>query len=165
LIWLHFSPLKIEPKLNRNFMTSRSASGYYPLVKGVLSKGCMRKIGAINAKAKRGKETAEEVRMVSIEPEHRTWLPEYSWQDINEPGAYVEVGEGDLYRVPKEVLIYDYEDVIAGVLGWDYIMHLRKRREPASEVRPEQKHSARRWMVERTHAWYNKFRRLLVPNF
>ncbi len=28
-----------------------------------------------------------------------------AWQDINEPGAYVEVGSGDLYRVPKEALI------------------------------------------------------------
>ena len=28
-----------------------------------------------------------------------------SWQDISEPGTYVEVGSGDLYRIPKEALI------------------------------------------------------------
>jgi putative transposase len=57
---------------------------------------------------------------------------------------------------------YDYEDVIAGMLERDYILHLKKRGEPPPEVRPEQKHPARRWVVERTHAWHNKFRRLLV---
>ena len=30
---------------------------------------------------------------------------EFSWDDIGEPGAYVEKGTGDLYRVPKEALI------------------------------------------------------------
>jgi hypothetical protein len=32
-------------------------------------------------------------------------LPEVSWESLNEPGAYVERGSGDLYRVPKEALI------------------------------------------------------------
>jgi putative transposase len=57
---------------------------------------------------------------------------------------------------------YDYADVIAGMLERDYILHLKKRGEPLPEVRPEQQHPARRWVVERTHAWHNKFRRLLV---
>ena len=30
---------------------------------------------------------------------------EMTWHDINEPGAYVEVGSGDLYRFPKEALM------------------------------------------------------------
>jgi putative transposase len=57
---------------------------------------------------------------------------------------------------------YDYADVIAGVLERDYILHLKHRGEPEREVPPEKKHPARRWAVERTHAWHNKFRRLLV---
>lgn len=57
---------------------------------------------------------------------------------------------------------YDYEDVIAGMLERDYLLHLKKRGEPAPEVKPERKHPARRWVVERTPAWHNKFRRLLV---
>jgi hypothetical protein len=28
-----------------------------------------------------------------------------TWKDIEEPGAYVEVGSGDLYRIPKEALL------------------------------------------------------------
>jgi hypothetical protein len=31
--------------------------------------------------------------------------PELSWEDVHEPGAYVEMGTGDLYRIPKEALI------------------------------------------------------------
>src|SRR5436309_1621836 len=57
---------------------------------------------------------------------------------------------------------YDYADVIAGIQERDYLLHLKRRREPILEVPPEKKHPARRWVVERTHAWHNKFRRLLV---
>lgn len=47
----------------------------------------------------------EHPRMTSIEPQQRTSLPEVPWQDLSEPGAYVERGSGDLYRIPKEALI------------------------------------------------------------
>lgn len=57
---------------------------------------------------------------------------------------------------------YDYEDVIQGVLERDYILHGRKRGEEDQPVDTSKKHPARRWVVERTHAWHNKFRRLLV---
>ena len=46
-----------------------------------------------------------EARNTSVEAQKRSKLLELGWQDINEPGAYVEVGTGDLYRVPKEALI------------------------------------------------------------
>ncbi len=48
---------------------------------------------------------AEQVRMTSIEPHQKGSLLECSWQGLSEPGAYVERGSGDLYRVPKEALI------------------------------------------------------------
>jgi hypothetical protein len=48
---------------------------------------------------------AEQARVVSVEPQRRHTLPEATWGDINQPGAYVEVGSGDLYRIPKEALI------------------------------------------------------------
>ena len=46
-----------------------------------------------------------ETKMSSIEPEHRDYLPECSWGDIEHAGAYVEVGTGDLFRIPKEALL------------------------------------------------------------
>ena len=48
---------------------------------------------------------ADEARVVSIQPEQRRALIECSWEDLSEPGTYVEKGTGDLYRVPKEALI------------------------------------------------------------
>ena len=51
-----------------------------------------------------GKPDFEKMK-VSVEAEHRTALPETSWLGVHEPGAYVEEGSGDLYRIPKEALI------------------------------------------------------------
>ncbi|MBI3245283.1 MAG: hypothetical protein HYZ50_02110 [Deltaproteobacteria bacterium] len=47
---------------------------------------------------------------------------------------------------------YDYAEVVEGGLERDSMLPLRP---------PGQKHRARRGVVERTHAWHNKFRRLL----
>lgn len=55
---------------------------------------------------------SEQTRNVSIEPEHREFLAELSWMDIDAPGAYVERGSGDLYRIPKEALIPGASPVI-----------------------------------------------------
>ncbi len=41
----------------------------------------------------------------SIQPEHRIVFLECSWEDVNQPGAYVERGSGDLFRIPKEALL------------------------------------------------------------
>jgi putative transposase len=57
---------------------------------------------------------------------------------------------------------YDFEDVIGGVQERDYRMHLKKRGAEPVEVLAEKKYPARRWVVERTHSWHNRFRRLLV---
>jgi putative transposase len=57
---------------------------------------------------------------------------------------------------------YDYADVIAGVEERGYILHLKKQRGEPVEIEAERKHPARRWVIERTHSWHNKFRRLLV---
>jgi len=48
---------------------------------------------------------ADQPRNVSIKPQQRIFLAELSWENINEPGAYVEVGPGDLYRIPQEALL------------------------------------------------------------
>ena len=50
-------------------------------------------------------KTSEEVMTQSVQATRRSALPETTWEDIHEPGAYVERSSGDLYRVPKEALI------------------------------------------------------------
>lgn len=47
----------------------------------------------------------EQTKTTSIEPQHRIFFAQLSWADIKEPGAYVEAGTGDLYRIPKEALM------------------------------------------------------------
>ncbi len=54
----------------------------------------------------------KEVKHASIEAVHRTPLPETNWEDVHEPGAYVEEGTGDLYRIPKEALITGASPVV-----------------------------------------------------
>ena len=48
---------------------------------------------------------AHEQSNVSLKPQHRNAFPELAWDDINEAGAYVEIGAGDLYRIPQEALV------------------------------------------------------------
>ena len=47
----------------------------------------------------------EQAKTQSVEPQSRFTLTEVTWDSVNEPGAYVERGSGDLYRIPKEALI------------------------------------------------------------
>ena len=47
----------------------------------------------------------EQVKTKSVEPQQRFALAEVTWDDLNEAGAYVERGSGDLFRIPKEALI------------------------------------------------------------
>jgi hypothetical protein len=47
----------------------------------------------------------EQARTKSVEPQSRFALPEVTWDDLSEPGAYVERGSGDLDRVPKEAIV------------------------------------------------------------
>jgi hypothetical protein len=48
---------------------------------------------------------AHQAANVSIDPKQASRLLQMTWKDIDEPGAYVEVGSGDLYRIPKEALL------------------------------------------------------------
>jgi putative transposase len=57
---------------------------------------------------------------------------------------------------------YDYEDVRAVVEIWGYTAHIKARGVEAREKREIPGYRARRWVVERTHSWMNRFRRLLI---
>ena len=48
------------------------------------------------------------------------------------------------------------------VREFGFTAHIRSRREDADALRREAGYRARRWVVERTHSWLNRFRRLLV---
>ncbi len=57
---------------------------------------------------------------------------------------------------------YDYPQVQELVEKWGYTAHIRSRGEEKQEKEQIPGYRARRWVVERTHSWLNRFRRLLI---
>lgn len=57
---------------------------------------------------------------------------------------------------------YDYDEVRALLTEFGYTAHIRACGEDAQQIKHELSARARRWVVERTHSWMNRFRRILV---
>ena len=57
---------------------------------------------------------------------------------------------------------YDYQCAREDVAQRGYVAHIRNRGEEAADTRQHPGGKARRWVVERTHGWLNRSRRLLV---
>jgi putative transposase len=57
---------------------------------------------------------------------------------------------------------YDYEEVRRVAQDFGLTLHVRPRDYRTRQVVHEPHKKARRWVVERTHSWHNRFRRILV---
>jgi transposase len=57
---------------------------------------------------------------------------------------------------------YDYDEVRDLAKEFLYTAHIRARGEEAQAIKHEAGFKARRWVVERTHSWLNRFRRILT---
>ena len=57
---------------------------------------------------------------------------------------------------------YDYSVVRALLQQRGYTLHIPSRGEVRPKRRSRSRHPARRWVVERSHSWMNRFRRLLI---
>jgi putative transposase len=57
---------------------------------------------------------------------------------------------------------YDFDEVRELLAEFRFTAHIRARGEEAQAMKREAGYKARRWVVERTHRWMNRFRRLLV---
>jgi putative transposase len=57
---------------------------------------------------------------------------------------------------------YDYPAVRDILEEFGFTAHIRSRGEEAQEIKQEAGKRARRWVVERTHSWMNRFRRILI---
>ena len=55
---------------------------------------------------------------------------------------------------------YHSKEVEQEIIKRGYIPHIRHRRE--EEKKRNKKHPARRWVVERTNSWHNRFRKLFT---
>ncbi len=57
---------------------------------------------------------------------------------------------------------YDFDEVRELVAEFGYTAHIRARGEETQALKREAGHKARRWVVERSHSWMNRFRRILI---
>lgn len=57
---------------------------------------------------------------------------------------------------------YDFQEVRDILSEFGFTAHIRSRGEEAQELAAEAGKRARRWVVERTHSWMNRFRRILI---
>ncbi len=57
---------------------------------------------------------------------------------------------------------YDYDEVRDLLREFGFTAHIRPRGEEAKAIKREAGFKARRWVVERSHSWMNRFRRLLI---
>lgn len=57
---------------------------------------------------------------------------------------------------------YDYDNVRDLVKEFGYTAHIRARGQEAQAIKRDAGFKARRWVVERTHSWMNRFRRVLT---
>jgi putative transposase len=57
---------------------------------------------------------------------------------------------------------YDYDEVRDLAEEFLYTAHIRARGEEAQAIKHEVGFKARRWVVERTHSWMNRFRRIFT---
>ena len=53
---------------------------------------------------------------------------------------------------------YDFPEIEREVFKRRYLLHIRHR----GEKRKKRRYKRRRWVVERTNSWHNRFRKLLV---
>jgi len=68
-------------------------------------------------------------------------------------------------RTPQGMCLdkgYDYDSVRDLVKEFGYTAHIKARGEEAQAIKHQAGFKARRWVVERTHSWMNRFRRILV---
>jgi transposase len=57
---------------------------------------------------------------------------------------------------------YDYGEVRQVLAEFGFTAHIRCRGEEAQAIKKKAGFKARRWVCERTHSWFNRFRRILI---
>ena len=57
---------------------------------------------------------------------------------------------------------YDFDEVREIVEEFGFTAHIRSRGEEARQLKRRAGQKARRWVVERTHSWMNRFRGILI---
>ena len=56
----------------------------------------------------------------------------------------------------------NYPEIEHEVVKRGYVPHIRQRDEGKKSVKKGRHHPTRRWVIERTNSWHNRFRKLLI---
>jgi len=57
---------------------------------------------------------------------------------------------------------YDSDEIRGLLAEFGFTAHISSRKQEAQKIKRKAGYKARRWVVERTHSWMNRFRRLLI---
>lgn len=57
---------------------------------------------------------------------------------------------------------YDYPEIRDLIEAKKYIAHIKARGDEERERKRNKRFKARRWVVERTHSWLNRYRKIMV---
>src|SRR5262249_6762930 len=57
---------------------------------------------------------------------------------------------------------YDFDEVREFVTEFGFTAHIKARGEEAQQLKRKAQAKTRRWVVERTHSWLNRFRGILI---
>ena len=72
----------------------------------------------------------------------------------------------DIFQEPQNLCLdrgYAGEPALEAVVQRGFIPHIKSRGEEKTDLKAQNPtHKARRWIVEATHSWMNRFRKLLV---
>lgn len=57
---------------------------------------------------------------------------------------------------------YRGEPALLAMISRDYLPHIKKRHEEIQEKKENPQYQAKRWVVEVSHSWLNRFRKILI---
>ena len=101
---------------------------------------------------------ANPVNAVRVFPAIRPYLPSWIYSvAVDRPASSLAQPQG--MCLDKG---YDFAEVRRNLDEFGFTAHIRSRGEEAQAIKREAGFKARRWVVERTHSWLNRFRRILV---
>lgn len=87
-------------------------------------------------------------------------------QTIDNTLEMAPTSETDVQEIEEHLCLdkgYDYQDIRELLTGvYQYTTHIRSRGEEQRELNRSEGEQARRWVVERTHGWLNRFRAILI---
>jgi putative transposase len=92
-------------------------------------------------------------------------MPDGMWERIEVLFLSVPIEVPDPDTVAQHLCLdkgYDYADVRRTVAEYGYTPHIPSKGGEPARRRNLPGYRARRWVVERTHSWMNRFRRLLI---